>query len=96
MGHAVSAKAVAAAGVILAERTVLAGLSIRNTHATNTGVFRIYDNATAATGTILYAVSLVAGATSSFEFPGTGVQAINGLFLDITNSATVEGSVHID
>lgn len=96
MGHPVAAIPVSAAGVIADGPCVLAGFSIRNTHGTNAGVFRIYDNATTNSGTILWSSNFAAGVGDSVVLPGDGIQAHKGLFLHITNSATVEGSVHIN
>lgn len=95
MGTNVGAVAVTAAGAIIASPAVLAGVVFRNSHATNAGVFRIYDNTSAATGTVLFVASLAAGAHVHHTYPGLGVQASKGLFLEITGSATVEGSVQI-
>ena len=85
----------AAAGVLSDSPAVLAGVVIRNTHGANAGVFRIFDNASAASGTILFSANLAAGVHAHFNFPGNGVQASKGLFLDISGSATVQGSIFI-
>ncbi len=95
MSTNVGALAVTAAGVLSDSPSVLAGVVIRNTHASNAGVFRIFDHASAASGTILFSAKLAAGDHVHFRFPGLGVQALKGLFLDISNSATVQGSVQI-
>lgn len=90
----VAALNVTAAGVISGGPTVLAGVVLRNTDGTNAGVFRIFDNASAASGTVLFTANLAAKEHVHFVFPGSGVQATKGLFLDVS-AGTVEGSVQI-
>ena len=85
-----------ALGVIMSEPTVLSGVMVRNTDAGNAGVLRIYDNATQASGTILFTANMAAGDHSHFIFPGQGVIAFHGLFATMTGaSSTVEGSIFI-
>lgn len=71
---------------------VLAGIVVTCT-ATG-GILRIYDNASTNSGTILYTVSLAANASEAHVFPGSGVQARNGLFVAIS-AGTFEGSIQI-
>lgn len=85
---------VTAAGVLSDGPVILAGVIIRNTHATNAGVFRIYDNATTNSGTILFTANLAAGAHIHLPLYIT-VNALKGLYLAISGSATAEGCVLI-
>lgn len=85
-----------APGSLAVGPTVMAGVVVRNTDAANAGVFRIYDNPSAASGTVLFTAKLAADAHSHFIFPGQGVVAFTGLYATMTGaSSTVEGTVLI-
>lgn len=66
------------------------GFTFRET-AGSTAVIRIYDNASAASGTLLDSISLSAN-ESAREFYECGVRCKNGIYVDVV-SGTVEGSV---
>lgn len=53
--------------------------------ASTTGIIRIFDNASAASGTELYnsVTALAAGAVVTFG--GLGIQASNGLYMDLVS-----------
>jgi hypothetical protein len=69
------------------------GFTIRETTGGATAVVRIYDNASAASGTILDEISLVAGESAREFYPG-GIWATNGVYVDVV-SGTVTGSVRV-
>jgi hypothetical protein len=82
----------AAAGALVVSPCTLRGLSIRDTSgATNT--VRIYDNASAAAGTLLFSVQLAGNASTPPLSIDHGLRAINGLFLTATGA--IEGSVWV-
>ena len=87
----VAATNVTAAGVIADGPVVLAGVILALSGA---GTIKIYDNASAATGTVLFTATLAAAGHVHFDYPGNGVQALNGLFLAVS-AGTIEGSVLI-
>jgi hypothetical protein len=92
MGAEASAVNVTATGVVVATPASLRGCSIRDTSgATNT--VKIFDNASAASGTILLSVQLAANASIPPLAIDDGLRAANGLFLSATGA--VEGSVWI-
>lgn len=67
------------------------GITVRET-AGSTAAVRVYDNASAASGTILAVVALAANASQTVWFGPAGVRAANGIYVDIVSGA-VEGSV---
>lgn len=67
-----------------------AGVTVRET-AGAVAVVRIWDNASAASGTILATVSLAANGSFSEFVPG-GIRAVNGIYVEKV-SGTIEGSV---
>lgn len=68
------------------------GASIRDTSgATNT--IKVFDNAGAASGTVLLAVQLAANASIPPLQIADGLQAVNGLFFQSTGA--VEGSLWV-
>ena len=90
----VTAIAVAVTGdaVISAHRTTFVGLSVRNaTGAANT--VSLYDNASAASGTVIAVVDLVATVGHAWIAVPCGVRCENGLYLDSTGAIT--GSVWV-
>lgn len=83
---------VTATGVVYAGAATFRGCSIRDTSgATNT--VKIFDNASAASGTVLFSVQLAANASVPPLSIDDGVRAVNGLFLQATGA--VEGSVWV-
>lgn len=77
--------------VVRAAASIYRGITLRET-AGATAVCVLYDNASAASGTILDAFSLAANASVSFVHDG--IWAENGIFVDIV-SGTLAGSVRI-
>lgn len=70
------------------------GFSIRETTGTTSAAVRIYDNASAAAGTLLDTISLDPGESVADYYPGGGIRFVNGLFVKIVSGA-IEGSVRI-
>lgn len=66
------------------------GFSVRET-AGSTATIRLWDNASAASGTLLETISLTANASLREEYKW-GVRALNGIYVEIV-SGTVEGSI---
>lgn len=90
------ANAVALTGsdqVVAAGRTYYRGFSIRETSGSASAVVRIYDHASAASGTVLDEISLVAGESAREWYEG-GVWAANGVYVDVVSGA-VAGSVRV-
>ena len=78
-----------AAGALLATQGILAGFSIRDTSgATNT--VKLFDNSSAASGTVVASVQLAANASQIIAIPD-GLWLQSGLFAQATGTA--EGSV---
>ncbi len=68
------------------------GFSIRET-AGATAVVRVYDNASAASGTLLDSISLAAN-ESAREYYLAGIAVANGIYVDVVSGA-IEGSIRI-
>lgn len=83
---------VTGSAAVVATRAVFMGASVRET-AGSTAAVRIYDNASAASGTLVAAFSLPANGSFTVAPPG-GVQAVNGLYWSVV-SGSVEGSVWV-
>lgn len=67
------------------------GFSVHETTGTGTALIRIYDNASAASGTILDVIALAAG-ESAREFYPTGLRYLSGVYVNVV-SGSIEGSV---
>jgi hypothetical protein len=78
--------------VVRASHTTYGGYTIRET-AGAVATVRIYDNASAASGTLLGTIALLANESRDVQYPA-GVRAANGVFVDVV-AGTVEGSVWI-
>lgn len=78
--------------VVSGGAAVYRGFTISETAAAVARV-RIYDNASAASGTVLEEISLAAN-ESAREFYPVGVWAASGIFVDVV-SGTVSGSIRI-
>jgi hypothetical protein len=86
------AVAVTGDAAVVAHRTTFLGFSVHNnTASANTVV--LYDNASAASGTIIATVDLVATVGHEWIAVPGGVQCVNGLYLDSTGAIT--GSVWV-
>ena len=87
-----SAVSVTGTGVVQAGPCTLRGLSIRDTSGSGNTV-KLYDNASAASGTVLFAYALAANGTTPPLTIDGGLRAAAGLYLSATGA--VEGSVWI-
>lgn len=83
---------VTATGAVIARPCTFRGCSIRDTSGAGNTI-KIYDNASAASGTVLMAVQLAANASVPPLSVADGLQAVNGLYLSATGA--VEGSVWV-
>jgi hypothetical protein len=89
------ARAVALTGsdqIVRATATIYRGITVRETGGA-AAVVVLYDNASAASGTIIEEVSLGADESVSYMHP-VGLYTDNGIFLDVV-SGDVEGSVRV-
>lgn len=68
------------------------GFSVRET-AGSTATIRVYDNASAASGTLLDSIQLAANESAREWYPG-GIWFSAGVYVDIVSGA-VEGSVRV-
>lgn len=90
-----SARSVALTGsdqAVRATASVYSGFTVRET-AGSTALVRIFDNASAASGTVLDEISLSANESAREFYPG-GLWADNGIYVDVVNGA-VAGSVRV-
>lgn len=78
---------------VAATRTLYRGFSIRETSGSATALVRLFDNASAASGTVLEEIALAAG-ESAREYYRDGIWAYNGVYLDVVSGA-VAGSVRV-
>lgn len=69
-----------------ANASVFFGFALRDTSGSANN-FLIYDNASAASGTIVFAGTLAANGASSISIPG-GVSLTKGMYLDVTGAVT--------
>lgn len=72
---------------------VYLGYSIRET-AGSAAVFRLWDNGSAASGTIVDMISLAANDAKAVMHP-FGIWLVNGLFIERVSGTTYEGSVRL-
>lgn len=77
--------------VVSANPSLYYGFSIRETSGSASALVRIFDHASAASGTVLDEIALAAG-ESAREFYNGGIRAVNGLYVDVVSGA-VAGSV---
>jgi len=73
------------------------GLSIRDT-ASAGAVIRIWDNASAASGTLLETVKVAASSSFNIQYnvedAAGGIRAVNGIYFELV-SGTIEGSIRV-
>lgn len=90
-------RAVAISGSDQALRTtygVYFGYTFVETGGSSTATVRLYDNASAASGTLIGAVNLAAGGSADLSL-NHGQWVENGIFVDVGGSGTVAGSIRI-
>jgi len=90
-------RAVALSGSDQALRTtpgIFCGYTVVETGGSSTATIRFYDNASAASGTLIGAANLAAGGSADISIHrGTWVE--NGIYVDVGGSGTIAGSVRI-
>jgi hypothetical protein len=79
--------------IIAPRRARYHGFAMRETSGGAGAVVRIYDNPSAASGTLLDTISLVAG-ESAGPFYEKGIEAQLGIYVDVVSGA-VEGSIRV-
>lgn len=79
--------------VVRSAPAVYRGFSIRET-AGAAATIRVYDHASAASGTLVDVIQLVANESAREWYGGGGITASLGLFVDVVTGA-VEGSVRV-
>lgn len=85
MNSCLSTGLITSSAVVSTHKDYLNGLLVV-TDGTNTATVIVYDNASAASGTIL-AKLVVAGASNTSSFlPVRGIQASNGLYVSISGT----------
>lgn len=77
--------------VVLGSPGYYVGFTIRET-AGAAAVVRIWDNASAASGTLLDTIALAANQSIADALPGGGLRALNGIYVEKVSGA-FEGSV---
>lgn len=70
------------------------GFTIRETSGVAVAVVNIYDNASAASGTLLDTISLAANESAREDYLPQGIRAGNGIYVDVVSGA-VAGSVRV-
>ena len=79
--------------VVKDQATVYRGFTIRETSGSDAAVVLLYDNASAASGTIIEQISLLPG-ESAREWYSGGFVVANGIYADVVSGA-VAGSIRI-
>lgn len=70
------------------------GIVVRETSAAAL-VLRLWDNASAAAGTIIDIVSVAANGVADIKFDDGGIALTNGLFVERVSGTNYEGSVRL-
>jgi len=81
-----------ASQVIAARPTVYKGIIVREMSG-GAAVLRVYDHASAASGTIIDIISLASGGVVDHAYEGITCQ--NGVFIERVSGTNVEGSVRL-
>lgn len=79
---------------VVATPAVFRGYSVRESGGSNAATVRIWDNASAASGTLLATVGLAAGGHADVVYPA-GVWADHGIYVDVGGTGSVEGCVRV-
>lgn len=69
------------------------GYTVVETGGSSTATVRIYDNASAASGTLIGAVNLAAGGSADVHCDPVWCE--NGIYVDVGGTGTVAGSIRI-
>lgn len=78
---------------ICATQGIYAGFSIRETSGGAVAVVRIWDNPSAASGTVLEEISLASGESARENYPA-GIRASLGVYVQVVSGA-VAGSIRM-
>jgi hypothetical protein len=78
---------------VSARACIYRGYTVVETGGVSTATVRIYDNASAASGTLIGAVNLAAGGAADVDLCGQWCE--NGIYVDVGGSGTVAGSIRI-
>lgn len=70
------------------------GYSVIESGGSNAATVRIYDNASAASGTLIGAVNLAAGGSADISFVKP-TWCVNGIYVDVGGTGTVAGSIRV-
>jgi hypothetical protein len=70
------------------------GYTVMETGGVSAATVRIYDHASAASGTLIGAVNLIAGGSADVALT-VGTQCLNGIYVDVGGAGTVAGSVRV-
>lgn len=81
-------------GAVLAGRGAYLGFTFRETGGTTTAVVKVFDNASAASGTLLDTIAVPASTSARQWYGPQGKFAENGVYVSVSGG-TVEGSVSI-
>lgn len=87
-GNEVIAKHLDASGVFADCRGRLKGFII-NHESGATGNIILYDNDSAASGSVVMEVDEKAAGTFGMEIPGDGIIFVNGLYVDLPNNTSI-------
>ncbi len=79
---------------VLATPGLVGGYSVRNTHAANAATLALYDNASAASGTLIASMTLAAGEELDVVY-SHAKKAQNGVYADFGGTGSIEGTVWI-
>lgn len=74
--------------------TIYCGFAAQETGGSSAATVRIYDNASAASGTLIDAVNLAGGGSESRVYD-RGIWCENGIYVDVGGTGTVAGSIRI-
>jgi hypothetical protein len=91
-----ASRTVALTGSDQAVRTtagIYRGYTVVETGGADAATVRIYDHASAASGTLIGAVNLAAGGSADVSCDPVWVE--NGIYVDVGGSGTVAGSIRI-
>ncbi len=91
MASNVASVPVTADKVVASRRGTYYGLTFRETSGTTAATIIVYDNASAASGTVLDNIQLVAGESRAEWYGPQGISSENGIYVDVTGD--VVGSV---
>ncbi|GIH76143.1 hypothetical protein [Planobispora longispora] len=79
--------------VVRTTSSIYRGLTVRETTGGAGAVLRVFDHASAASGTLLQTVALGNGESLTVVHPA-GLWAIDGIYVDVVSGA-VEGAIYV-